>query len=522
MPGINYTLGMKTGGFDSGVSGALGKLAKLGKAAAIATAAGGAAAGVAIGAIIGKSIGKAAEMETLQTAFIPLLGGIKQAKDRIADLAAFAASTPFELPEIAAASKTLQGMTKGVLATGAGLTLVGDVASYANQSFAETATTIGRLYAALNAGRAAGEPLQRLSSDLAAISPEVRAQIEAMQKAGAKGADVWKVAEQELMQFSGSMKLQSGTWNGLMSTLKDAISMTMAKFGEPIMDSLKPYLEGATGQIEKFQAAAIKAGEKIGSAIGILQAAFADGKLGELLGQSLKVGFMEAVNTLAAGLRAAVAGMEAAMKQSMIGGILEASLMAATTKMAAVLQSTLADFAETVGRYDKAKGFRDMASAYDKSSSAYLSTARWGMENTDPGKSASAFGTAFQDSFKSGAGGIFDVAGDKAKLKSMTDLYTAQAAAAKAAREKARQDIAASVVQQPQVPGQTTPAALAKAGSGGATAADRLAQIGGYVGGAANGMANKAADATAKWTEATARGIEKLLARPLSETAATF
>jgi hypothetical protein len=67
-------------------------------------------------------------METLETAFIPLLGSADAAQKRIADLSKFAAETPFELPEVAKASRTLETLTQGALATSEGLRLVGDVA----------------------------------------------------------------------------------------------------------------------------------------------------------------------------------------------------------------------------------------------------------------------------------------------------------------------------------------------------------------------------------------------------------
>jgi hypothetical protein len=192
--------------------------------------------------------GQAAELETLETAFTPLLGSADAAKDRIAELSRFAASTPFELPEIAKASKVLETLTKGALATGDGLRLVGDVASATNQPFEEVATTIGRLYDGLQSGRPVGEAMQRLQ-ELGAVSGDTRAQIEALSKEG-KNTEAWLLAEDALNRFSGSMKLQSGTWAGLLSTLNDNIGNALAKFGEPIMDRLKPYLSGIISGVE--------------------------------------------------------------------------------------------------------------------------------------------------------------------------------------------------------------------------------------------------------------------------------
>jgi len=201
-----------------------------------------------IGSAFTKSIDAAAQMETLETAFIPLLGSADAAQKRIEELAKFAASTPFELPEIAKASRTLETLTRGALATGDGLRLVGDIAAGTNQPFEEVATTIGRLYDGLQSGRPVGEAMQRLQ-ELGAVSGETRTQIEELSKAG-KNTEAWLVAEEALNRFNGSMKLQSGTWTGLLSTLSDSITNAYAKFGAPIIDKLKPYLQGIIASVE--------------------------------------------------------------------------------------------------------------------------------------------------------------------------------------------------------------------------------------------------------------------------------
>lgn len=150
MPGIAYTLGLDASkgiaGLNamrsafSGFTGMVGKIGPLLGFAGGLGLVGGAAAGMK------KAIDEAANMETMQTGFKVLLGGLSQAQARMAELANFAKKTPFELPEVVAASRTLQTLTKGALATGDGLTLVGDVASATNQPFADIAVTIGRLY----------------------------------------------------------------------------------------------------------------------------------------------------------------------------------------------------------------------------------------------------------------------------------------------------------------------------------------------------------------------------------------
>lgn len=516
MPGIDYTLGMKTSGFNSGVQGALGKLASIGGAAAKITAGVGIAGGVAVGALIAKSIGKAADMETLRTAFVPLLGGIKQARDRMAELSAFAAATPFELPEIAAASKTLETLTRGALSTGQGLTLVGDVASATNAPFSEIAVTIGRLYDGLQSGRPVGEVLMRLQ-ELGAVSGETRGRLEDLQKSGAAGKETWAVAEQALTRFSGSMKLQSGTWNGLMSTLSDTISAVMVKFGEPIMDALKPYLEGAISRIEELQAAAAKAGQVIGEAFGVIRAAFEGGQMFELAGSALKVGFMEAVNILQKGLQSAMAGISAMVAPAVqkIGSIFTAIGRSIGATISASIMEALNKVPGMRGNFDE--------EILKKRNTAYLAGQRAQREAgdfvSDSGFSAGAFLPAFQKAY-TGLADIPGLAYARKQFEKIMRPLTASAAADSVFREAFAETDAAAIVKKPQTPGETLAAATRN--GGGAPAADRLAQIGGYVGNAANSMAAKSQELTAKWTQKTAELLQKIANKSPSSDGLTF
>ncbi|MEG2971398.1 MAG: hypothetical protein RR808_07985 [Akkermansia sp.] len=300
--GITYALDLDNSGFTGGIGGAMGSLKGLATPLAAATALIGGAAlafkGLQSAAeFTMSSISTAAESETLQTTFVPLLGSIKDAKDRMAELAQFANSTPFELPEVAKASATLETLTSGALSTGKGLTLVGDVASATNTPFSEISVTIGRLYSGLDSGRPVGEAMARLQ-ELGAISPDVRAKLEKLQAEGKKGGEVWAVAAADMARFTGSMDAQSKTWNGKMSNISGAWNQVKANFGEPIMDALKPLLDDGIGAIEAIAEKAKGIGEAIGYGIRFMFQTFKDGQAWELAKTGLKLAFTESVNWL--------------------------------------------------------------------------------------------------------------------------------------------------------------------------------------------------------------------------------
>lgn len=340
------------------------------------------------------SISKAANMETLETAFAPLLGGAAGAQARIEELAAFAASTPFELPEVAKASRLLEILTKGALATGEGFRLVGDVAAATQAPFEEIAMWIGRLYDGLQSGRPVGQAMRRLQ-ELGAISGDVRGRIEALQKSGAAGADIWNEAAGALGRFSGSMERQSQTWNGKLSTLRDNISMVMAEFGKPIIDGLKPFLDMAIARIDSMREAAKGFGQSIQTGLNALLAAFQTGNVASLLGASLQIAMIRGVNILAAGFTAVVssfrtglgdtmAGLSKSLADSGISLTFQALFQGIGDLLVGKLRSATADFLDALpGGGKKAAGLRSIGAADEARSEQYFNIAKAGLASMD-------------------------------------------------------------------------------------------------------------------------------------------
>lgn len=186
-----------------------------------------------------------AQIETLQAAFVPLLGSAAAAKSKIQELQVFANTTPFEMPEVAQASRVLQVLTNGALASGASLRMIGDVASSVNQPFADVAMWVGRLYSGLQAGAPVGEATMRLI-EMGAITNETKLKIEAMQKAGLKGNEVWALAAKDFAQFGGGMATQAQTMAGKWSTLQDSIRTSLARIGDALAPTAKTIFDVLT------------------------------------------------------------------------------------------------------------------------------------------------------------------------------------------------------------------------------------------------------------------------------------
>ena len=203
------------------------------------------------------AIRAATAQEDLTLKFKPLLGSIENARARMSELNKFASATPFQLPDVANASRVLQALTEGALATGQGLRLVGDAAASSGEDFQSLAVHVGRAYSGLQANRPVGESVSRLQ-ELGLVTGNTRNEIEKLQKAG-KGKEAWVVLQAELKKTQGAMKDLSGTTTGIFSTLKDNVEQAFAQGMTPALETFKVAMSSAIELIQRW----IKSGNLI-------------------------------------------------------------------------------------------------------------------------------------------------------------------------------------------------------------------------------------------------------------------
>jgi hypothetical protein len=178
---------------------------------------------------LNKGLSEFSRIENIQTSFETLLGGKKPAKARMGELTKFAAETPFELPEVAQASKTLENLTDGALSTGKGLQMVGDVAAATNAPFTEVAVTLGRLYQGMRDGTPVGEAAARMT-ELTGIN--------------LRQATSWEQVAGALAKYNGEMARRSETVSGKESNFGDSFNLMMAQVGRPVAPIYKAMLSG--------------------------------------------------------------------------------------------------------------------------------------------------------------------------------------------------------------------------------------------------------------------------------------
>lgn len=224
----------------------------------------------AIGDLRQGLIGGNAEMERYQTQFGVLLGGADAAKQRLAELAQFGATTPFELPQVVVADKVLQGF--GLHAedakqrfgqAGADIRrIAGDVASGTGAGFEEIATYIGKF-----SSGATGEAIARFTE----LGIVTRSQLAGMGLSFDKGGALIVKSQADLdaatgvllqamqAKYGGMMTAQSATFEGMISNLSDWKDATLRTVGAPLFEVLKTqlgdlltWLPSVQPQIEAF------------------------------------------------------------------------------------------------------------------------------------------------------------------------------------------------------------------------------------------------------------------------------
>jgi tape measure domain-containing protein len=202
----------------------------------------------------GAALKAAADNEQLQVAFTTMLGSAEKAKTLMADLAQFAAATPFESSEIQQASKMLlaYGSDAGKLTDE--MRQLGDIAAGVGVPLQDmaylygTARVQGRLFTAdINQFTTRGIPImEALAETMGVAQGEIRGMVEE----GKVGFPELQAALGYLTgeggKFSGLMAAQSVTLSGLFSTLKDNVALSMIDIGNAIAQAFD--LKGVAAQ----------------------------------------------------------------------------------------------------------------------------------------------------------------------------------------------------------------------------------------------------------------------------------
>lgn len=272
---------------SDGLPGKFAAISRVGPRGFGLLATGAKAAGLALGgaAVSAGIFGlkTASNMEQARISFTTMLGSAQKADRFLRDLQKFAASTPFEFPELQTAASSLISAgfeAKKVIPI---MRTLGDVTSGMGTGSEGVRRATIALQQMSAAGRITGEDLNQLRDAgipvfdlLAKATGKSKAEVVKLAAAGKLGRkemdQLFRALEtgKGLERFNGLMEKQSQSLAGLFSTLKDNVSMSLANLVAPAIPAIKAGLTWMTNQTAavapKIQAVFAAAAPKIAAA----------------------------------------------------------------------------------------------------------------------------------------------------------------------------------------------------------------------------------------------------------------
>ena len=195
---------------------------------------------------------KAFAFEKMTVQFKTLIGSMDEARAHMRMLQEMGDTPPFSLEEFAAASRQMMIMSDGALGFKKSLELVGDAAAATGQPIQNLAHEIGRAYAIIRDG----QPLTRATMGLrnmGAITPEVAAKLDELQKSGASVTQIWETLTAELGKFKGAMAETERTGDGLVGAIKSQWDDAVREFGAALLETSKDCLSALLDKMKELR-----------------------------------------------------------------------------------------------------------------------------------------------------------------------------------------------------------------------------------------------------------------------------
>ena len=181
-------------------------------------------------------ISDASEYESLLARLTVATGDASVAQKEFAELKDFAARTPFDLPGVVQASVMFRNAgieAEKLIPT---IRMLGDVAQGNNEYFNRMALNYMQIKSAgvasmrdLKEFAYIGVPIMQVLSDMGVTGTATATDVE----------NAFKIMTREGGQFYKSMESNAGTFNGLMSNMRDSMQQFNASIGDSMLPSLK-------------------------------------------------------------------------------------------------------------------------------------------------------------------------------------------------------------------------------------------------------------------------------------------
>jgi hypothetical protein len=219
------------------------------------------ASGAAIGSFV-SDVGRVrSQFQQLEVAFNTMLGSKEKAAKLLSEVQNFAAKTPFELTEVAGATKQLLAFGIGADKITETLRSLGDIASGLGQPLGEIAYLYGTIKTAGVANAVdikqfaqRGIPIYEALAQVLKVNVKEVTNLVSAGKVGFPEIEkAFKALTAEGSKFGGLMEAQSKTLGGLTSNFRDAYDQMLNDIGKSSEGLFATTIKGATFVVENYQ-----------------------------------------------------------------------------------------------------------------------------------------------------------------------------------------------------------------------------------------------------------------------------
>lgn len=214
-----------------------------------------------IGLAGGMALRSAAKMETLETSFVGILGSGEKASALVKDLFEFTAKTPFQLEGVAKSAKQLLAAGVSSEKMTENLQMLGDISAAANVPLSDMSQIFAKIK---NKGKAMTEEILQMSDRgipvIDILSRKFGVTKDAVFEMASKSQISFKMMERAMQNMTKeggfahkAMILQSKTLTGVISTMRDNITLAMGEVGQVFIEDAKKMAIAVTELTQKFK-----------------------------------------------------------------------------------------------------------------------------------------------------------------------------------------------------------------------------------------------------------------------------
>ena len=192
--------------------------------------------------LLAAALERASQVQVYSAQFERLLGGLRQARQRLNELATMAARGPFKFDDLTKANERLERLSRGALGGKRSMQMVADAAAIAGVSTEQMAGVIGGAFEDAFGGRSIEGSIEQLRA-MGAITAATADRLIGLERAGSRGKKLFNELSAALKVNQGAAAALAGTIAGLNSRLEETKGQQLGSIGEMFaqgeMDGLK-------------------------------------------------------------------------------------------------------------------------------------------------------------------------------------------------------------------------------------------------------------------------------------------